>query len=469
MLILRTRRSPLLLLASGACAFLGALGGAALSGCSDDLGAALPANAPFAGTDYTYPDGKTHTAATGTGSHAVEGTGPPLGPVGFPVPAMAFDGVVEGAAPSLPAGAATVISHPCGAPPCATGPVPAGQLTAGEWNDLGQWSFFVEMLGRPANDGSGTWGAATARWGLFPTSRIPVSVVAGRAPAANVPVQLLDAQGAVLWSAVTDKHGDAQLFAGLFAPEPGPFTVRAGTPPGVAIGVAQVPPTATPVTVTLPLGDSYPPALDLMLMVDTTGSMGDELTYIKAELEDVVSRVKDRLPPGATVRLSVNFYKDLQDEYVVRAYPFTTDVAADAHALSLETAGGGADFPEAVDHALQVAVDGHDWNPRATARLLFLVLDAPPHDDAASLARVHDALASAARQGIEIIPVGASGIDKSTELLLRFFAVATNGSYAFLTDDSGLGNAHLDPSPTIGAFNVELLNDLLVRVIADRV
>jgi hypothetical protein len=51
---------------------------------------------------------------------------------------------------------------------------------------------------------------------------------------------------------------------------------------------------------------------------------------------------------------------------------------------------------------------------------------------------------------------------------LRFLAVATGGTYSFLTDHSGIGNPHLDPSPTIGAFKVERLNDLLVRVISER-
>jgi hypothetical protein len=96
------------------------------------------------------------------------------------------------------------------------------------------------------------------------------------------------------------------------------------------------------------------------------------------------------------------------------------------------------------------------------------VLDAPPHGDSATLARVRAAIASAAQKGIRVIPVSASGIDKPTEFLLRFFAVATGGTYVFLTDDSGIGDPHLDPSPTIGPFQVEFLNQLLARVIASR-
>jgi hypothetical protein len=49
---------------------------------------------------------------------------------------------------------------------------------------------------------------------------------------------------------------------------------------------------------------------------------------------------------------------------------------------------------------------------------------------------------------------------------MRSLAIATNGTYTFLTDDSGIGGGHL--KPTIGKFDVELLNALMVRVISER-
>jgi hypothetical protein len=46
---------------------------------------------------------------------------------------------------------------------------------------------------------------------------------------------------------------------------------------------------------------------------------------------------------------------------------------------------------------------------------------------------------------------------------MRFFAIATNGTYVFVTDHSGVGNPHLEPS--VGEYTVEKLNDLMVRLI----
>jgi hypothetical protein len=60
-----------------------------------------------------------------------------------------------------------------------------------------------------------------------------------------------------------------------------------------------------------------------------------------------------------------------------------------------------------------------------------------------------------------------SGTDKSTEYVMRSIALATNGSYVFLTDDSGVGDKHI--KPTTDNYRVELLNDLLQRVISEMI
>ena len=60
--------------------------------------------------------------------------------------------------------------------------------------------------------------------------------------------------------------------------------------------------------------------LDLMFMIDTTGSMGDELEYLKIELGDVIKRVAKET--GVEINTSVNFYRDSEDEYVVRDFEF---------------------------------------------------------------------------------------------------------------------------------------------------
>jgi hypothetical protein len=195
--------------------------------------------------------------------------------------------------------------------------------------------------------------------------------------------------------------------------------------------------------------------------------MGDELVYIQAELGDVIARARTESAQRFDLRTSVNFYRDEGDEYVVRAFPFESDEEAIA-SLRAQGASGGGDWPEAVDQALANAILEHEWSERARARLLFLVLDAPPHEgDQEIQSRIESATLAAAARGVRIIPVSGTGIDARTETLLRTFAILTNGTYTFLTNDSGIGGGHLDPD--VPSYEVELLNDLLVRLIVESV
>jgi len=127
-------------------------------------------------------------------------------------------------------------------------------------------------------------------------------------------------------------------------------------------------------------------------------------------------------------------------------------------------ASGGGDTPEAVEQALDNAINKHEWTA-GTTKLLFLILDAPPHNTSAITAKMHSLISDAARKGIRVIPVASSGIDKETEFLLRSLSVTSGGTYVFLTSDSGVGGGHIEP--TIGDFQVEKLNSLLIRVIGE--
>ena len=97
---------------------------------------------------------------------------------------------------------------------------------------------------------------------------------------------------------------------------------------------------------------------------------------------------------------------------------------------------------------------------------MFLVLDAPPHQEDENIKRLQVAITKAAQRGIQIIPVSCSGVDKNTEVLLRSMALATNGTYTFITDHSGIGNGHIEPSTD--SYEVEYLNDVLARLSIDR-
>ncbi len=338
------------------------------------------------------------------------------------------------------------------------GQVEAGQLTAGEWRDLDHWEFWNGLFTL------GSWANMETYWSFYTAQRYAVIVTDDNVPIVDAVVTLRDAEQQVVWKARTDNHGRAELFAGLFDQ-----AVAEGLSLTASSGDAEVTIddpavySGDPVVIELDEAVTPPPVLDLMFMVDTTGSMGDELVYLQSELADVISTVEANAADSVEVRLSVNFYRDVGDAYLVRPFPFTTDIDAALTQLESQDAEGGGDYPEAVETALQNAVVRHAWSESARARLLFFVLDAPPDQGEGVASQLHTATALAAAQGVRVIPIGASGIDKSTEFLLRFIDIATGGTYVFLTDDSGIGNDHLEP--TIGEYQVEYLNNLLVRLI----
>lgn len=331
----------------------------------------------------------------------------------------------------------------------------AGQLTAGEWRDLDNWDFWLELM-------NGEFGKAQTLWGFTVNERVTVQLESKtNDPVIDASVILQDKDGVELWQARTNNRGAATLFPSLFDSANAPYSLRivAGTEVAEVEDVEVNSEESVKVTLnSAPESD----ALDLMLVVDTTGSMSDELEYLKAELQNVVGRVKDA-NPNLDVRLSANYYRDKGDIYVVRSFPFTKDINEVTEQIDAQRSGGGGDYPEAVDQALEDALENHDWRDSARARLLFLVLDAPPHQEQAVLTRMQKLTQLAAEKGIRIIPLGASGIDKETEFLLRFISIATDASYTFLTNDSGIGNEKIEP--TIGEYQVDFLNDLMVNII----
>ena len=325
----------------------------------------------------------------------------------------------------------------------------AGQITAGEWRDLDQWAFWV---GLSENQ---DWITSQSTWRLAPNHRYQVQIVdRNNLPVVDALTTLYDQRETLLWQARTDAQGLAELWSSDPASS---VTVEYQ---GQTTRSSDVSPFAQgKTTLALPISRSCPDQIDLLFAVDATGSMGDELEYLKSELNDVIARIE----PTAGVRLSTVFYRDQGDEYVVRSFPFTSQVSRMMSTIRDQSADGGGDTPEAVHTALEEAITQMNWSERATARLLFLLLDAPPHDDPRVKEQLQTLIPLASEKGIRIIPISASGIDKPTEFLLRSMAILTQGTYVFVTDDSGIGNDHLEP--TVGEYEVELLNDLLVRLI----
>ncbi|MEM7318708.1 MAG: vWA domain-containing protein, partial [Pseudomonadota bacterium] len=205
--------------------------------------------------------------------------------------------------------------------------------------------------------------------------------------------------------------------------------------------------------------DYRPDFLDLAIVVDTTGSMADEIAFLNKELIGI-TRAAARNVPGLSVRYGLVAYRDNGDLYVVRNSGFTTKPDDMTRRLRALSANGGGDYPEAAAAAMAAGVD-LNWRRGNGKRVLLHVADAPPHRaDAGTYLK---AARAAASKDIKIYTLGASGVARDSEFLMRQASAAPGGRYVFLTDDSGVGHPHAEP--TVSCYRVTKLAGLLTRIL----
>jgi Mg-chelatase subunit ChlD len=176
--------------------------------------------------------------------------------------------------------------------------------------------------------------------------------------------------------------------------------------------------------------------LEMVFVLDTTGSMGGLIEGAKQKIWSIVNDVmKTQSRPA--VRIGLVAYRDHDDTYVTKVLPITSDLDKVYSTLMDYRADGGGDTPEDVRQALADGVHKPGWSARrqSLAQILFLVGDAPPHDD---YSQEPDTLASAAeavKAGIIVNTIecgGAEDTKRSWQAICRrgegqFFQIAQDG------------------------------------------
>ncbi|MEE9438666.1 MAG: T9SS type A sorting domain-containing protein, partial [Saprospiraceae bacterium] len=331
----------------------------------------------------------------------------------------------------------------------------SGQLTAGEWNDLHNWKDWMELL---KNE---DYSIMTNRFEIYPTQRYSVLAINNdNNVLVNMPVELIDKNGTTIWKSYTDNAGKAELWLNAM--------VKGQTADKIKIydgkkwkTINRIKPINEGTNTIILDNDCYSPNMvDIVFAVDATSSMSDEIFYLKSELLDVIDRIKDT-NEDIDFQVGSIFYRDTKDDYLTKVSKLSNEIAKTIEFVGEQNAGGGGDFPEAVDEALKETLK-INWRKDAL-KIAFLILDAPPHEDEKTMALIRSQIQEAAARGIKLIPVTASGINRETEFLMKFMAMLTNGTYVFITDHSGIGSGHL--APVVEDYEVEKLNDCLVRLI----
>jgi Mg-chelatase subunit ChlD len=169
--------------------------------------------------------------------------------------------------------------------------------------------------------------------------------------------------------------------------------------------------------------------VELGFVLDTTGSMAEEISAVKATIQKVAATLG---ADGATVKVGLVEYKDRSDEFVTRVYPMTSDLAKFSRDVDHLSAGGGGDYPESVNEGLHVALSGLDWGGSSAVKMAVLVGDAPPHLDYPGDYDYARDMKDASHRGIQVLTVAASGMDALGQMVWRQIAQYTDSTNLFL-------------------------------------
>ena len=204
--------------------------------------------------------------------------------------------------------------------------------------------------------------------------------------------------------------------------------------------------------------------LDVLFLVDATGSMSDEIERVKETLESIARRTRE-IEEDLDLRMGMVGYRDRGDQFVTRQYPFERNIREFARSVRGLEAEGGGDYPESLNEAMHVAVN-HMRCREDALKLMFLIADAPPHLDYQQDHLYTTETDNANAMGIRIHTVASSGLDEAGEYIFRQMAQQTGGKFLFILYSDGHGGEGT-PHDVGDNYTVERLDRLIVGLIRE--
>lgn len=335
--------------------------------------------------------------------------------------------------------------------------VASSRLIAGEVDDNQQWADYLAYLQAYTADD-------VIR--LDVSERHIMQVVDGLGrPMPGVPLYIT-VNGEPVTSLRTHSDGTALFFPRIYGSQTGTYTVT-------AVHGAQT------VTMSLAVGGagqnrrlafsgervwSTALPLDILFLIDATGSMHDEIRQLKDNMIAIALQI-DALPARPDVRFGFVTYRDRGDDFLVNTFPLTAELEPFLAALATIEAHGGGDYPEDLHAGLASALHDANWRQENGVSLIFLIADAPPHLNYPDQEDYAVHLRQAASQGIKIYPLASSGLNAQGEYIFRQLAQGTDGRFLFLTAASD--DATNEPIFTVITYSVADLNDLIVQIVTE--
>ena len=177
--------------------------------------------------------------------------------------------------------------------------------------------------------------------------------------------------------------------------------------------------------------------VELVFALDTTGSMSALLEGAKQRIWSIVSEIAQG-QPAPELRVGLVAYRDRSDSYVVRFHDLSTNIDGVFETLMALDADGGGDREEDVNQALHVALNRMSWTQsKGVLRVIFLVGDAPPHQDYQDFPGFAQTCKEARKRGVFVNAVRA-GTDRGTERVWKRVASLGDGRYFSIAQTGGM-------------------------------
>lgn len=328
-------------------------------------------------------------------------------------------------------------------------------LEAGEWNDLNHWNHWRNLV-------EGKYYEQARKWRFHTGHRLAFNLQSKGLPAPNVKLELKKGDTSE-WVCRTDNQGRAEMWIDLF---------KSNTRVDLSRYRLFIDDQLADISLTfyedgineISMGfrKSNLTRVEVAFVIDATGSMKEEYAYLRTHLPSILNRALQQ-DHNMELRTATVLFRDESDEFTVKSTDFQPGFEHTNQTLQSVQAEGGADYQEAVDLALNQAVNRLNWSMDARTRIAFLFLDGPPRFWAEKIVDMQRSVRTAATKGIKLIPITTASIDEDAEFLSRFFAISTNGTYTFLTVDDSSNKS----DPTLGNFETQdlkvLLGDLIGR------
>ena len=211
---------------------------------------------------------------------------------------------------------------------------------------------------------------------------------------------------------------------------------------GISVAAAWVfhdnDPRIEPVSTTDSRKATPAPTLEMVFVLDTTGSMAGLLDGAKQRIWSIVNEVM-LTESRPAVRVGLVAYRDRGDQYVTQVLPLTNDLDQVYTVLMGYRAEGGGDTPEDVRRALLEGVTKAGWSTQSNgmAQIIFLVGDAPPHDNYSDSPDARATAANASDLGIVVNTIQCGTIPE-TRAIWEAIAQKGAGEYFAIPQDGGV-------------------------------